>query len=54
MNEIEAPILLDLFTSKLSSIFERGNGSGDDGGTSAGELCTHKSYSRNVLVPVLT
>jgi hypothetical protein len=54
MNEIEAPILLDLFTSELSSILERGNWSGDDGGTSAGKLSTHKSDSRNILVPVLT
>jgi hypothetical protein len=54
MNEIKAPILLDLITSKLSSVVKWGNRSGDDGGTSAGEFGTHESYSRNILVPVLT
>jgi hypothetical protein len=54
MNEIETPILLDLFASKLSSIFEWGNRSGDDSGASTREFRTHKSYSCNILVPVLT
>ena len=54
MNEIETSILLDLFASKFSSIFEGGNRSGDDSCTSTREFSTHEGYSRNVLVPVLT
>jgi hypothetical protein len=54
MDEIKAPVLRNLLTSKLSSIFEWGNGSGDDGGTSTREFSTHKSDSCNILVSVLT
>jgi len=49
MNEIETSILRNVITSGLSSIFKRGDRSGDHGGSGTSKFGTDKGYSCNVL-----
>jgi len=49
VNKIKTPILRNLITSGLSSIFKRGDRSRDHRGTGTSEFATDKGYSCDVL-----